>query len=136
MQVWPTPSSADNHAKHIRQVISRHVTPSRRVLGCQKSAWPYSCRDDQGLLSGIMIIRVLRLATENPRWGYQRIQGELLKLGYRASASAILRVLKTLRIPPAPKRRTDMTWRQFLHSRAARMLAIDFFHVDCCRGCR
>ena len=60
-------------------------------------------------------------------WGYQRIQGELLKLGHRAGASTIRLGLNGLKIPPAPKWHTGTTWRQFLHAQASTMPAADFF---------
>jgi putative transposase len=72
---------------------------------------------------------VLRLARENPRWGYQRIAGELLKLGFSVSASTVRRLLAKAGLEPAP-RRPRLSWRAFLRQQAASMLACDFFTVE------
>src|SRR4029453_3624630 len=71
----------------------------------------------------------LRLARENPRWGYQRIQGELAKLGLRVSATAIRILLGRHGLGPAP-RHGGVSWRVFLHQQAASILACDFFTVE------
>jgi putative transposase len=72
---------------------------------------------------------IVRLATENPRWGYQRIKGELLRLGMRVSATAIRTTLRRHGLDPTP-RPTTTTWRAFLRQQAAGILACDFFTVD------
>lgn len=72
---------------------------------------------------------IVRLATENPRRGYERIKGELAGVGYRVSASSIRRVLRANGIDPAP-RRASTTWRSFLAQQAAGIVACDFFSVD------
>ncbi|MGH8519119.1 MAG: integrase core domain-containing protein [Panacagrimonas sp.] len=72
---------------------------------------------------------VLRMARENPRWGYPRIAGELLKLGLRVSPSTVRRILLAAGLEPAP-RRIGPSWQQFLRQQAASMLACDFFTVE------
>jgi putative transposase len=69
---------------------------------------------------------VLRLARDNPEWGYRRIHGELAGLGAKIAAPAVWEILKTHGIGPAP-RRTAPTWSQFLRSQAEAILACDFF---------
>jgi transposase len=67
---------------------------------------------------------VLRMARENPRWGYRRIQGELVGLGHSVAASTVWKILKDAGLDPAP-RRAGPTWRQFLSAQAHAILAID-----------
>ena len=72
---------------------------------------------------------VLRLARENPRWGHRRISGELRKLGFVVSATSIRRLLARAGLGPAP-RRGGPSWREFLRSQAASIIACDFLTVE------
>jgi putative transposase len=72
---------------------------------------------------------IVRLARENPRWGYQRIKGELRQLGMQVSATAIRSTLGRHGLDPAP-RRASSSWPAFLRRQAAGIVACDFFTID------
>ena len=72
---------------------------------------------------------IVRLARENPTWGYQRIKGELLRLDVRVSATTVCTTLRRHGLDPAP-RRTATTWRAFLRQQAAGIVACDCFTVE------
>jgi putative transposase len=72
---------------------------------------------------------VVRLARENPSWGYKRIVGELRNVGISVSATSVRTILISEGLPPAP-RRDELSWRDFLRQHAATTLACDFFTVE------
>ncbi|MFE9976674.1 integrase core domain-containing protein [Streptomyces hirsutus] len=78
---------------------------------------------------------VLRLARENPTWGYRRLHGELLVLGVKVAASTVWKILREAGIDPAPER-TSSTWADFLRSQADALLACDFFETVTLTGAR
>jgi putative transposase len=103
-------------AWHRRLAAKKYDTSKRRTPGRPPTA------------PGIARL-VVRLAGENPLWGHRRIHGELMKLGVRVAPSTVWEILHAAGIDPAP-RRSDPSWRQFLHAQAAGIVAADFLHVD------
>jgi transposase InsO family protein len=97
-------------------------------LIARRWTYPHTGRDRRGLDEDIVAL-VVRLARENPRWGYLRIVGECRNLGVRVSATSVRRILRRHRIRPAP-RRGGPSWAQFLHAQARGLLATDFFTVE------
>jgi hypothetical protein len=79
------------------QLVAHHWTYPRRPPGRPPTA------------SALRAL-VLRMARENPRWGYRRIQGELVRLGHSLAASTVWKILKSAGLDPAP-RRSGPTWR-------------------------
>jgi putative transposase len=110
------------------------VTPAtlmrwHRELVRRRWTFPRPDKVAPNTLDAEVVAHVLRLARENPLWGYLRIVGELRKLGVAVSATSVRNVLRRHRLKPAP-RRSGPTWSEFLRAQASGTLACDFFHVD------
>jgi len=91
--------------------------------------WTYESRTGRPPIGGEISVLVLRLARENPRWGYQRIVGELHGLGLAVSATTVRKILRQAGLGPVGER-AGLSWRAFLRAQAKSMLAVDFFTVE------
>jgi len=100
-----------------------------RDLVRRKWTYRYTRQPGRPRIAKEVATLVLRLAKENPRWGYQRIQGEMKKLGIPISATAICSLLRRHGLLPAP-RRNGPSWKEFLAQQAAGIVACDFFCVE------
>ncbi len=126
-------------AKHSRTRLSQSLllfapeTVLRWHRDLVKRKWTFPHRPAVGRprIAADLEALIVRLAKENPRWGYSKIEGELLKLGYRIGRSTIRDVLKRQHLPAAPTRaRQNSTWRAFLRQHRQQLLAWDFFTVE------
>jgi len=113
----PPPATAD-HPGHDRALAPRHPPAPLGAVHARQVRRPATRRNIKAL--------VLRLARENPEWGYRRIQSELAGLGVKVAAWTVWEILKASGTGPA-RRRTGPTWSQFLRSQADAILASDFF---------
>ncbi|MDA8315203.1 MAG: integrase [Actinomycetota bacterium] len=123
----------------LAQLLPRHrlghffVQPAslmrwHRDLVAKRWTYPHHRPGRPPIVEGTTAL-VVRLAKENPTWGYRRIHGELATMGVTIAPSSVWAILKRHGVDPSP-RRSGPTWAEFLAAQAKGLIACDFFHVD------
>lgn len=96
-----------------------------------KQKWTQSPSPGRPPVSDKLRDLITRLGTDNPRWGFRRVHGELRRLGYKVSAATVRRILRAAGFHPGRQRQaTRREWTTFLKAQASGLLATDFFHID------
>ena len=121
--------------RRILEAIASIVTPDTILAWHRKlvaAKWTYKTTRPRGKTDARREIEalVIRLATDNPAWGYDKIQGALLNLGHDVAPNTIKAILKRHGIEPAPRRRSRTSWKRFLKTHAASIVATDFFTTE------
>jgi len=73
---------------------------------------------------------VVRMARENPRWGYDRIVGAMANLGYKLSDQTVRNILRRHDIPPAPQRKQAGSWKDFIRAHMAACYCDTLFRLE------
>jgi hypothetical protein len=133
---WPDRALLAALARLLPRMPRSHRIVSPRTLltwhqRLIKNKWAQPPRPGRPPVPGEVRDLIIRLGSENPRWGARRIHGELRRLGHKVSAATVRRVLRDAGLGPAPRRQTvRREWTSFLKVQAHGLLATDFFHVD------
>ena len=101
-----------------------------REIVRKKWAYRHKKKGGRPLIEQELESLILRLAKENPRWGYGKIEGELLKLGFKVSQTTIQKTLRRHHILPAPVRGGTIGWRHLMGHYKEQILATDFFTIE------
>ena len=131
MDMYKLSSDGARQRLHQIMLIFKPDTVLRWHRELVRRKWTFKRKAKPGrpAMSSELEALLVRLAKENPRWGYDKIQGELLKLGHNLCASSVRKILKRHRITPAYERSSG-SWRSFLEHYKDQILACDFFTVE------
>ncbi|GGJ64628.1 hypothetical protein GCM10010121_089100 [Streptomyces brasiliensis] len=133
---WPDRALLAALARHLPQQLRGHRIVSPRTLlawhrRLVKQKWTQPRPPGRPPISDELRDLIVRIGTDNPRWGFRRVHGEVRRLGYKVSAATVRRILRAAGFRPTRQRQMmRREWTTFLKAQADGLLATDFFHID------